>query len=105
MLQGYFNNNIDGTKVLLKLMQFFQTNQIVYTSDAAVYGGTSDKTKIRYREDDVHEVPEDDWFGMTVFQAEKMIKMKAKTTMNFTAVSLRCFNSAGAHPSGILGQD
>jgi UDP-glucose 4-epimerase len=40
---------------------------------------------------------------MTVYQAEKMIKMKTKTTMNFSAVSLRCFNAAGAHPSGVLG--
>ena len=86
-------------------MQFFQTKQIVYTSDAAVYGGVSDKTKTHYSENDVHEVPEDDWYGMTIHQAEKMIKQKAETTIDFTAVSLRCFNSAGAHPSGLLGAD
>ena len=95
----YFNNNVHGTEVLLKVMVAHDVNKIVISSTAATYG---EPKNIPILESD--ETNPTNAYGETKLCMEKMMKWADKAH-GVKYISLRYFNVAGAHVSGEIGED
>ena len=94
----YYENNLYGTKVLLDAMIETGVDKIVFSSTAATYG---EPENIPILESD-RTCPTNP-YGETKLAMEKMISWAAKAHgLHF--VSLRYFNSCGAHKSGKIGE-
>lgn len=94
----YFGNNVYGTEILLKSMVMNNINKIVFSSSAAVYG---EPMSIPIKETD--ETNPTNPYGETKLAMEKMMKW-VDMAHGVKYVSLRYFNVAGAHPSGLIGE-
>ena len=94
----YYENNLYGTKVLLKAMIDNGINKIVFSSTAATYG---EPENIPILEDD-RTCPTNP-YGETKLAMEKMIKWSANA-YGLRYVSLRYFNACGAHKSAKIGE-
>lgn len=95
----YFDNNVNGTLVLLKAMNKANVKKIVFSSSAAVYG----EHEIMPITEDYPTIPTNP-YGETKLMMEKMMKW-AEGAYGFKYVSLRYFNVAGAIPTGDIGED
>ena len=95
----YFNNNVHGTEVLLKVMIKNGVKKIVFSSTAATYG---EPKQIPILETD--QTCPTNAYGETKLCMEKMMKW-ADCAHGVKYISLRYFNVAGAHESGEIGED
>lgn len=95
----YYDNNVNGTKVLLTALRDHGVDKIVFSSTAATYG---EPENIPIKETDP-TVPKNP-YGETKLAMEKMFKWTDKAH-NIKYVSLRYFNAAGANESGEIGED
>ena len=95
----YFNNNVHGTEILLKVMVAHDVKKIVFSSTAATYG---EPKNIPILETD--ETCPTNAYGETKLAMEKMMKW-ADSAHGIKYISLRYFNVAGAHESGEIGED
>ena len=94
----YYENNLYGTKVLLKAMIDNGVNKIVFSSTAATYG---EPENIPILEDD-RTCPTNP-YGETKLAMEKMMKW-SENAYGLKYVSLRYFNACGAHKSAKIGE-
>ena len=94
----YYDNNINGTKVLLQAMVKNNVNKIVFSSTAAVYG---EPKSIPILEDD--DTFPTNPYGETKRAMERMFHWSA-LAHNLRYVSLRYFNACGADESGTIGE-
>lgn len=94
----YYENNLYGTKVLLKAMIDNGVNKIVFSSTAATYG---EPENIPILEGD-RTCPTNP-YGETKLAMEKMMKWSANA-YGLKYVSLRYFNACGAHKSAKIGE-
>ena len=94
----YFNNNVHGTEVLLKVMVAHDVNKIVFSSTAATYG---EPKNIPILESD--ETNPTNTYGETKLAMEKMMKW-FDNAYGTKYVSLRYFNAAGAYFDGSIGE-
>jgi UDP-glucose 4-epimerase len=95
----YYNNNVYGMQCLLEIMKDFNVKRIVFSSSAAIYG---EPNKIPILES-CNATPTNT-YGETKLAMEKMMKW-VDNAYGIKYVSLRYFNAAGAHPSGVIGED
>ncbi|MDR0459012.1 MAG: UDP-glucose 4-epimerase GalE [Coriobacteriales bacterium] len=96
---AYYQNNVEGLRLLLDVMVEFQARRLVFSSSAAVYGQT---TTSLCREDDP-TLPINP-YGETKLAAERMIHWVAQAhSMQYCI--LRYFNVAGADASLRIGLD
>ena len=95
----YYNNNVHGTGILLKVMVKHDVKKIVFSSTAATYG---EPKNIPILETD--ETCPTNAYGETKLAMEKMMKW-ADVAHGVKFISLRYFNVAGAHESGEIGED
>lgn len=95
----YFDNNVYGTQVLLKVMNEFDVKQIVFSSTAAVYG---EPESVPITED--MRTNPSSAYGETKLTMEKIMKW-CETAYGIRYVSLRYFNVAGARQTGEIGED
>ena len=95
----YYNNNVHGTEVLLKVMIKHDVKKIVFSSTAATYG---EPNNIPIIESDLTNPT--NAYGETKLAMEKMMKW-ADVSHGVKYISLRYFNVAGAHESGEIGED
>ena len=95
----YYNNNVHGTEVLLKVMIKHDVKKIVFSSTAATYG---EPKNIPILESDLTNPT--NAYGETKLAMEKMMKW-ADLSHGVKYISLRYFNVAGAHESGEIGED
>ena len=95
----YFDNNVYGTQVLLKVMKEFGVKKIVFSSTAATYG-EPDTIPIT---EEVKTNPTNA-YGETKLAMEKMMKW-CDQAYGIQYVSLRYFNVAGARESAEIGED
>ena len=95
----YFNNNVHGTEILLKVKVAHDVKKIVFSSTAATYG---EPKNIPILESD--ETNPTNAYGETKLCMEKMMKWADKAH-GVKYISLRYFNVAGAHESGEIGED
>ena len=97
---AYFDNNLIPTINLCKLVEELEIKNFVFSSSATVYGNPA-------------KMPIDESFStseaLSPYAESKVINetiLKALEVLrnNLNVVSLRYFNPAGAHPSGLIGE-
>ncbi|MGE5633167.1 MAG: UDP-glucose 4-epimerase GalE [Caulobacteraceae bacterium] len=96
---AYYDNNMHGTQVLLEMMMKHNVKRIVFSSTAATYG---EPENIPILETDRTEPTNP--YGETKLAMEKMMKW-ADEAYGLKYIALRYFNVAGAHESGLIGED
>jgi UDP-glucose 4-epimerase len=97
----YYDNNLNTTLTLIKVMLAFKVNQLVFSSSATVYGNP---TKMPIMESDPVGGTTNP-YGTTKLINEFIITDICRAHPQFKAVLLRYFNPIGAHPSGLIGED
>ncbi len=95
----YYENNVCSAIVLLKAMNKHGVNKIVFSSTAATYG-EPESVPIVETDKTFPTNP----YGETKLAVEKMLKW-AENAYGIHYVVLRYFNVAGAHESGLIGED
>ncbi|KAK4743847.1 hypothetical protein SAY87_010159 [Trapa incisa] len=96
----YYDNNLNGTNTLLKLMSAYGCKKLVFSSSATVYGWPK-------------EVPCTEEFptcalnpyGKTKLYIEEICRDVYQSDNEWRIILLRYFNPVGAHPSGYIGED
>ncbi len=96
--ERYYENNVSGTLSLLGAMHAAGVSRIVFTSSGAVYG---EPERIPIEEE--HQQVPASVYGHATQCAEKMLEW-FDVVYGIKSVTLRCFNAAGAHPSGDIGE-
>jgi UDP-glucose 4-epimerase len=95
----YYDNNVYGTLCLLEAMNAAGVKKIVFSSTAATYG---EPEKVPIEETDRTEPT--NAYGETKLTMERMMRW-FDHAHEMKYVSLRYFNAAGAHESGLIGED
>lgn len=96
----YYRNNLVGTLTLCEVMAEFGVRNIIFSSSATVYG-----------EPELVPITEDfplactNPYGRTKLMVEEVLRDLHGADPRFSVVLLRYFNPAGAHPSGLIGED
>jgi len=96
---AYYRNNIDSLLVLAETMRAHNVKHFVFSSSATVYGNP-------------HAVPIDESFplsatnpyGQTKLFAEQILRDLEISDASWRIATLRYFNPAGAHESGLIGE-
>jgi UDP-glucose 4-epimerase len=97
----YFNNNVRGSVNLINAMLATGCKKLVFSSTASLYAESKSSTiKENYL------ISENlNPYAESKYQIEKELKKLSNNDRLFRIVILRYFNVAGAHPSGILGEN
>nr|WP_086938176.1 UDP-glucose 4-epimerase GalE [Thaumasiovibrio occultus] len=98
---AYYDNNVNGTLVLLQAMQKAGVNKLVFSSSATVYG---DPASVPIRED-FPVGGTTNPYGTSKLMVEQVLRDAAVANPDFAFVILRYFNPVGAHESGLIGED
>lgn len=98
----YYENNVGGTINLLKCMQKYGVNKIIFSSSATVYG---EQPIPKLDETMPTGMGITNPYGETKHIIEEILKDVAESDNKFEAVILRYFNPVGNHPSGLIGED
>ena len=97
----YYDNNINGTMVLLDVMKEYGCKKIVFSSSATVYG-TPHTNPIK---EDFPTGATTNPYGRSKFFIEQMLKDLYVSDNEFKIILLRYFNPVGAHSLGTIGED
>lgn len=95
----YFDVNIGGTVSLLRTMASHGVHQLVFSGSCSVYGEGYTRP---IAEGDRPEPANP--YARSKLVCEQIIEAARMADPDLQAISLRYFNPAGAHPSGILGE-
>ena len=96
----YYDNNVNGTLVLIRAMDRAGVRRLVFSSSATVYG---DPQFLPLTED--HPIQPTNPYGQTKAQIEQILSDQCTAEAGWNVVSLRYFNPVGAHSSGRIGED
>ena len=96
----YYSNNLNGTIVLMELMNEYNVKKIVFSSSATVYGMTNEAP---FTED--MPLSTTNPYGTTKMFIEQFIQDQYIADNQWSAALLRYFNPIGAHESGRIGED
>ena len=97
----YYDNNVGGALVLLRVMERFGVKKIIFSSSATVYG---DPEALPLTEDAPARRATNPYGWTKVFE-EQILADLHTADPEWTVVILRYFNPVGAHPSGLIGED
>ncbi len=97
----YWQINVSGTINLLKIMERFNCNNMIFSSSATIY---SNKENPPFKEDSIVEPINP--YGNTKLTIEKILEDIFNSVPNkWRICNLRYFNPIGAHPSGLIGEN
>lgn len=97
----YYDNNINGTLVLLEVMAGFNCKKLVFSSSATVYGNPiTNPIKESFPTGGTTNP-----YGTSKYMIEKILEDLYISDNSFKIVILRYFNPVGAHESGMIGED
>ena len=96
----YYQNNLNGVLSVVKMMEEFGVQKLVFSSSCTVYGTPTGSVKVT--EETPLGVPNSP-YGWTKLMAEQIIKDVARNG-KLKPVLLRYFNPIGAHESGKIGE-
>ena len=96
----YYNNNINSTLNLCKMMKKHGVSKIIFSSSATVYSG--DNPMPLNEESSLGAINP---YGWSKFMCEQILEDCAYTQKTWSVVLLRYFNPVGAHSSGLLGEN
>lgn len=97
----YYDNNVNGTLVLLAAMRKKGVKRIIFSSSSTVYGTPE---TLPLTEDCPTGEPTNP-YGRSKLHIEQILADVCRAHPDFSAVCLRYFNPIGAHPSGLIGED
>lgn len=98
----YYDNNINSSISLLRVMHKYGVNKLVFSSSATVYG---DPGTPKYVETLPVGQNISNPYGQTKYMIEQITKDFCVANPLFEASLLRYFNPIGAHESGQIGED
>lgn len=96
----YYENNVSGTLMLLKIMSEFNVKKIVFSSSATVYG-TPNKVPIK----ESFPLSTINTYGTTKLVIENILTDLYNSDNEWRITILRYFNPIGAHKSGKIGDN
>ena len=97
----YYDNNLNSTLVLTKVMKSVGMKNLIFSSSATVYSGDNE---MPLREDSRTGGCTNP-YGWTKYMTEKILAGLAAADPEWSVVLLRYFNPIGAHASGLIGED
>ncbi len=96
----YYQNNLDSTLTLCKIMNKYNVKKIVFSSSATVYG-SQDILPIK----ETASLSTTNPYGSTKLFIEYILDDIYKSDNDWSIIKLRYFNPVGAHESGLIGED
>ncbi|MFN3017639.1 UDP-glucose 4-epimerase GalE [Vibrio coralliilyticus] len=96
----YYDNNVNGTLVLVDAMREVGVKSIVFSSSATVYG---DPASVPITEG--FPTSATNPYGRSKLMVEECLTDFQKANPDWSVTFLRYFNPVGSHPSGHLGED
>ncbi len=96
----YYDNNVNGTIQLLKVMKGHGCKKIVFSSSATVYGMNDN---VPFKEE--YPLSTTNPYGATKKMIEEIMQDLYVGDAQFSIALLRYFNPIGAHPSGLIGEN
>jgi len=97
----YYDNNLNSTLVLTKVMGEAGCKKIIFSSSATVYSGDNE---MPLREDSRTGNCTNP-YGWTKYMTEQILSGMATADKEWSIALLRYFNPIGAHESGRIGED
>jgi UDP-glucose 4-epimerase len=97
---AYYDNNVVGTLRLLEAMGDCGVRKLVFSSSATVYG---DPKWLPLTED--HPLSATNPYGQSKLMVEEILRDLYRSDPSWRLAILRYFNPAGAHASGLIGED
>lgn len=97
---AYYDNNVSGTLTLLKVMERFKCQKLIFSSSATVYG---DPEIVPIIEGSALSVTNP--YGRTKLMIEDILRDLYASNQAWDIVILRYFNPIGAHKSGHIGEN
>jgi UDP-glucose 4-epimerase len=95
----YFAVNVSGTIGLLRAMLAHGVHELVFSSSCSIYG--DQYTRPICEEDPPRPVNP---YARSKLICEQILESVCATYPDLSVISLRYFNPAGAHPSGLIGE-
>lgn len=96
----YYDNNVTGSIRLLEAMARHGCRKIVFSSSATVYG---DPREVPIRES--FPLAATNPYGRTKLMIENILGDLGRSDPDWQVMLLRYFNPAGAHESGLIGEE
>ena len=96
----YYRNNLDSLLVLLDAMREREIKKFVFSSSATVYGMPE-----RSPVDESFPLSATNPYGQSKVMAEQILRDVERADPTWRIATLRYFNPAGAHESGLIGED
>lgn len=96
----YYDNNVNGTLVLVDAMREAGVKSLVFSSSATVYG---DPASVPITED--FPTSATNPYGRSKLMVEECLADFQNANPDWSITLLRYFNPVGSHPSGELGED
>lgn len=96
----YYDNNVQGSLVLIDAMREVGVKTLVFSSSATVYGETQHLP--------LHEASPTgatNPYGRSKLMVEQILADVVASDPSWSMTALRYFNPVGAHPSGLMGED
>ena len=97
---AYYDNNVNGTLVLVEAMTRANVKRLVFSSSATVYGNPH---ALPIRED--FPIQTTNPYGASKAIVERVLTDIAVSDNAWRIALLRYFNPVGAHESGLIGED
>ncbi len=96
----YYQNNLDATLTLCRVMARHNVKRIIFSSSATVYSGDNEMPLRETSRTGSCTTP----YGWTKYMGEQILRDIAKADSEWSVVNLRYFNPVGAHESGRIGE-
>ncbi len=97
----YYDNNLNSTLVLTKVMEEVGMKNIIFSSSATVYSGDNEMPLRETSKTGNCTNP----YGWTKYMTEQILSGMCTADKEWGVVLLRYFNPIGAHISGRIGED
>ena len=97
----YYDNNINMTLNLVKIMLKYNSNNLIFSSSCTVYGSAL----LPLTETSQTGIGITNPYGRSKFIIEEMLKDIVIANSDFSVTLLRYFNPIGCHSSGLIGED
>lgn len=97
----YYDNNLNSTLALIKVMTKVGLKNIIFSSSATVY--SADNEMPLHEDSRIGNCTNP--YGWTKFMIEQILSGIAHADQQWSMTLLRYFNPIGAHSSGMIGED
>lgn len=103
----YYENNMNSTFILLRLMEEFGCRNLAFSSSATVYGAAD---IMPITEETAVGIGITNAYGRTKYMIEEVLRdyynsVSSSENPPWAITILRYFNPVGSHPTGLIGED